>query len=354
MIETRFRNLELRISDLVTYIGTRNFLIQAGFKFYAVTSWIERRHDNGVNHSDLITFFSPPSELATNLPEDLRLWSMLGTAPFPTQQILWFSTDSTEILGAAEEIVVKTFSTTGRFQISINVRGSQSVMVALIRELATISPHYLSKLVLSSRIYGFTALEHDARMLENVRTGTRRVCYTLGAQRITRLEHSGDVRTGRPARTTAIQFRINADPEPVGACAVQRQNLFRILLEGVWQCPDAASQRIWEGMWERTNLPLGFDPESATTAGVCSALHHAWDYSRWMLKGLSTLESATIGSYKHDMRLIPRDHAINVLNLVYSIVDSRPPNDSGIWLDRVFLGRAQHLVQLLSNYSTIV
>ncbi|KAJ7018708.1 kinase-like domain-containing protein [Mycena alexandri] len=152
------------------------------------------------------------------------------------------------------------------------------------------------------------------------------------------------------------------------------KNLFRILLEGVWQRPDATSLSIWEGMWERTNLPLDFDPESATTAGICSALHHAWDYSRWMLKALSTLESATyldtqralqrdnmeiydalcllfiIGSYKHDIPLVPRDHAINLLNVVNSIVDSRPLNNSELWLDRGFLGHAQHLLQLLANF----
>jgi hypothetical protein len=138
-------------------------------KLYAVISWIEQRHDNEANHSDLITFFSPPSGLATNLPEDLRHWATLGTAPLPTRGSLWLSTDSTEILDAAEEIVVKTFSTTGRFQISIDVRGSQSVPVSLIRKLASISPHCMSELVLYSFMYGFTVLEKNARMVENVR-----------------------------------------------------------------------------------------------------------------------------------------------------------------------------------------
>ncbi|KAJ7728216.1 kinase-like domain-containing protein [Mycena metata] len=151
------------------------------------------------------------------------------------------------------------------------------------------------------------------------------------------------------------------------------KNLFRILLEEIWQHPDAASLRIWEGMLERTNLALDFDAESGDTAGICSALHHAWDYSRWMLKALSTFESVTDldsqralqrdkidvhdalcllfinGSYKHDIRLIPRDHTINMLNLLYSIVDSRPPNNSEIWLDRGFLGHVQHLLHLLAN-----
>ncbi|KAJ7030172.1 kinase-like domain-containing protein [Mycena alexandri] len=57
----------------------------------------------------------------------------------------------------------------------------------------------------------------------------------------------------------------------------------------------------------------------------------------------------SVGSYKHDIRRIPPDHAINLLNLVNSIVDSRPPNNSELWLDRGFLGHAQHLLQLLAN-----
>ncbi|KAJ7461114.1 kinase-like domain-containing protein [Mycena latifolia] len=321
------------------------------------------------------------------------------------------STDSTEILGAAEEIVVKTFSTMGRFQISIDVRGSQSVPVALIRKLASISPHCKSELVLSSWMHGFTVLEKNARMVENAPSLiVRPLKHILRKHGLTTLiirgvgtEQAPDVYDILLALKESHDLNIVVMGEPGVRPERQRftfddmqtlyvsddglimysgrnpsepalyKNLFRILLEGVWQRPDAASLRIWEGMWERTNLPLDFDPQSATTAGICSALHHAWDYSRWMLKALSTLESATypdtqgalqrdnidvcdalrllfsIGSYKHDIRLVPRDHAINLLNLMYSIVDSRSPNNSGIWLDRGFLGHAQHLLQLLAN-----
>jgi hypothetical protein len=156
------------------------FLIQAGFvicptlflpliqKLYAVTSWIKERHDNGANHIALNTF-SSPSGLRKDLPENLKLWFPLSTEPLPTHRILWFSTDSTEILSAAEEIVVKTSSTTGRFQISIDLRGSQSVPVAFIRKLASISLLYISELVRYSYMYGFTELEKNAQVLEKVR-----------------------------------------------------------------------------------------------------------------------------------------------------------------------------------------
>ncbi|KAJ7034239.1 kinase-like domain-containing protein [Mycena alexandri] len=200
-------------------------------------------------------------------------------------------------------------------------------MVALIRKLATISPHYLCKLVLSSRMYGFTALEH-ARMLENWLAGSAPHCLAVGEDSsehgLTTLiihgvgtEQAPDVYAILSALKELHGLNIVVMCEPGVRPKRQRftseklqilyvsddgsimysgripsepalyKNLFRILLEGVWQRPDATSLSIWEGMWERTNLPLDFDPESATTAGICSALHHAWDYSRWMLKLLA-------------------------------------------------------------------
>ncbi|KAJ7757094.1 hypothetical protein B0H16DRAFT_678331 [Mycena metata] len=256
-----------------------------------VTSWIKGQHDNGANHIDLITFSSPPLGLATNLPEDLRHWSTLSTAPFPRQRILWFSTDSTEILGAAEEIVVKTFFTTGRFQISIDVRGSQSVTVAFMRKLASISPHYMSALVLYSCMWGFTVLEEYTREVQTALPlivppykrilrkhglttliihgvnghATEQVYRILSAlkeshglnivvmcepgvrperQQLNGFDEYDGVQPEREVQTLyvsddgLIMYSGRTPSEPA-----LYKNLFRILLEGVWQRPDATSLR---------------------------------------------------------------------------------------------------------------
>ncbi|KAJ7913431.1 hypothetical protein B0H13DRAFT_2271150 [Mycena leptocephala] len=160
------------------------------------------------------------------------------------------------------------------------------------------------------------------------------------------------------------------------------QNLFRLVLEGIYRSPDEASARLWAELFDRADSSVSEIPSpedlSLSITTTFHLLHEVAEYRKLLLKFLLDLPSITQSritiasteddvditvilqrlvqnkSYKHEIPTIPKDEAFSVLNLTHKILDRGSPENTKIEDKKLFRRQAHRLLNILADFVKIL
>ncbi|KAJ7884392.1 hypothetical protein B0H14DRAFT_3432473 [Mycena olivaceomarginata] len=153
------------------------------------------------------------------------------------------------------------------------------------------------------------------------------------------------------------------------------QNLFRLVLEGIYKSPDETSARLWAELFDRADSSvskiLGPEDSSLSIPSIFHLLHEVAEYRKLLLKFLTELilitqlriagsiaiDDVEIAlmlqrlvqdkSYRHELPTVPEDEAFSILNLGL-------PENTKIEDEKLFRRRAHRLLNILADFLKIL
>ncbi|KAF7362805.1 hypothetical protein MVEN_00630300 [Mycena venus] len=158
------------------------------------------------------------------------------------------------------------------------------------------------------------------------------------------------------------------------------QNLFRLVLDGIFRSAGEVSERLWAELLIRAGSPGCeiWENMALSTLTIFHLLHNAAEHRKKFLEFLSNLPvilqtQINLGikndrvdiarmlqrlventSYKREILTVPKEEAISVLNLTYHILDRALPTSAELGDEQLFRRRARRLLDRLADFLKIL